>query len=224
MKRRREVSDASPLQEVTRRGMVGVAYVGLAALVAAAGLGTGLAWRLTLAAATGLLLVGIVRLGQARLGLARQRRAADLLLRTGVRVHPQSELLVWRAAELISDRNRRTLARSLNRLVSELERPALVSAVPLNRRGVRPHRALLHALAGRLAELERPVTAQGMVLVEELLTDGYTSPLYLGGHAEDVPRVVNRCLLALNAESSRQDSTGDGVASRLRRVGSGGGV
>src|ERR1700686_3527905 len=118
MKRRREVSDASPLQEVTRRGMVGVAYVGLAALVAAAGLGTGLAWRLTLAAATGLLGLGIVRLGQARLGLARRRRAADLLLGTGVRVHPQSELLLWRAAELISDRNRRSLARSLNRLVS----------------------------------------------------------------------------------------------------------
>jgi hypothetical protein len=109
--------------------------------------------------------------------------------------------------------------------VSELERPALVSAVPLNRRGVRPHRALLHALAGRLAELERPVTAQGIVLVEELLTDGYTSPLYLGGHPEDLPRVVNRCLFALNGESwPRQDSTGDGVVSRLRRIGSGGGI
>ena len=184
-------------------------YLVVAVLVAAGGFGAGVAWRATLAIATGFLAVGLLRIGRARLGLVRRRRAADALLRIGVKVHPQSELLIWRAAQLTSDRNRRMLARSLKRIVSELERPSLVrSAVPLNRRSLRPHLPLIRLLAARLAQLERSVTAQGVVLVEDLLTDGYAGPLYLGGHAEDLPTAINRCLAALNDNSGRLQAPG----------------
>ena len=130
------------------------------------------------------------------------------------------------------------LARSLNGILCELERPSLVSAVPLNRRGLRPHLPLIRSLAARLAQLERPVSAQGIVLVEELLTDGYASPLYLGGCAEDMPPVINRCLATLDddigllpqrstseatrpAESSRDEASRYG--GHKKRVGSEGG-
>ena len=177
MEGRRVLPGASPPSAVQR----GFAYLVVAVLVTAAGFAGGLAWGLTVAVGAGLSAVGLSQFGRARLELVRRRRAADALLRTGVKIHPHSELLSRRAAQLTSPRNRRALARSLNRIVGELERPSLVSAVPLNRRGLRRHLPLIRLLAARLGQLERPVTAQGMLLVEELLTDGYTSPLYLGG-------------------------------------------
>ena len=136
------------------------------------------------------------------------RRTADARLRTGVKVHPESALLVWRAAELTCDRNRRTLSGSLKGIARELQRPSLVSAVPLNRRAVRPHLELVLALASRLAQLDRPVAPKGMVLVEELLTDGFTSPLYVGGRDADVPAALERCLSALDGEAGTTEGAG----------------
>jgi len=132
---------------------------------------------------------------------SRLRRQADVLLRTGVQVHPQSRLLVWRAAELTGRRNRKALARSLRWIVLELERPALVTPVPVNRRAVRPHLELLQALVDRVAFLERPVAAQGMVLVEELVTDGLASPLYVGGRRADLRTVLGACFDALDRDA-----------------------
>jgi hypothetical protein len=203
MNGRREVSYAGRGVDV-RPGLV---YLGLAALTAVVGFGAAVPWRLTVAAAAALLLVGLVHVGRTRRDSSRRRRAANALLRTGVKVHPQSDLLVRRAAELTSHRNRRILARSLNGVVREIERPPLVTAAPLNRRGLRPHLELVRELAERLAELERPVTPQGMVLVEELLTDGYASPLYLGGAEEEVPVAIKRCLQALDSERRPRDES-----------------
>jgi hypothetical protein len=147
------------------------------------------------------------------------RRQADGLLRTGVKVHPQSALLVWRAAELTSARNRRILSGSLKSLARELLHPSLVSAVPLNRRAVRPHLELVLALASRLAQLDRPVAPKGMVLVEELLTDGFASPLYVGGRDTDVLAALERCLSALDGEAG----TAEGIVVQVAE-GNGGGV
>ena len=127
-----------------------------------------------------------------------RRRQADTLLRTGVRVHPQSTLLVWRAAQLTAPRNRRVLARSLRRMVRDVERSAR-SPVPLNRVAVAPHVQLLHQLAARLADLSGKVTPRGMVLVEDLITDGLASPLYIGGRECDVRPVLQACLDALES-------------------------
>jgi hypothetical protein len=128
-----------------------------------------------------------------------RRREADTLLRTGVRVHPQSALLIWRAAQLTAPSNRRVLARSLQRVVRDLERrrPA-VSPVPLNRAAVAPHAGLVHLLAARLADLPTQVAPRGMVLVEDLITDGLASPLYIGGRESEVRPVLEACLDALD--------------------------
>src|SRR4051794_1407067 len=81
------------------------------------------------------------------------RRNADRILRGGARVHPDSALLVWRAAELTSARKRRSFARSLRGVVRGLDGNALPGAVPLNRRGVRPYTAALVALAELVGDL-----------------------------------------------------------------------
>jgi hypothetical protein len=192
---------------VARFWPVAAVYAVLAGVAPVVGFGAGIPWRLSLAASAACLLVGLGQAGRAALALARRRRTADRLLRTGVKVHPHSELLTWRAAELTSARNRSMLARSLRGLVQEVERPSFVTAVPLNRRGLRPQLPLVRSLAARIANVDRAVAPRGMVLVEELLTDGFTSPLYVGGRTEDVSRSIERCLVALD---------GDGVAARLR--------
>ena len=209
-----------------------VFYATLAGAAIVVAFGIGLSWRLTLVAAAACLLVALGQVARMRLALARRRRTADRLLRTGVRVHPQSELLMWRAAELTSDHNRKMLAGSLRRVVREVDRPSLMTAVPLNRRNLRPHLPLVRWLADRLASLERPVAAQGMVLVEELLRDGFVSPLYLGGRREGLREIIERCLAALDAESRSERSVAQsgfewGATSRRgrgTRVHSGGGL
>jgi hypothetical protein len=114
------------------------------------------------------------------------RRRADVLLRGGARVHPESALLTWRAAELTSARARRRAARSLRGVVRGLDGNALPGAVPLNRRGVRPYTAALVALADRVGDLARPVAPRGMLLVEDLLVGG-DSPLYARENLERLP-------------------------------------
>ena len=81
-------------------------------------------------------------------------------------MHPDSALLVWRAAELTSTRERRRYARSLRSVVKELDGKHLPGAVPLNRRGLRPYAAALAALAERLGDLSQPVTPRSMLLVQ----------------------------------------------------------
>jgi hypothetical protein len=136
----------------------------------------------------------------ARALLRRQavRVTADDLLRRGVKVNPHSMLLAGRAAELTSARNRRLISRTLSTIAREVERPSLALAVPIDRRAVAPHVGLLRAVAGRVARLERPVEARGMLLASELVTDGYGSPLYAGGADCDVATVLGHCLVALD--------------------------
>ena len=160
-------------------------------------------------AAAGCLLLAALRAARALRDRAALRRTADELIRSGVRIHPQSTLLVWRAAELTSDRNRKVLSRSLSAIARELARQPLVSPVPLDRRAVRPHVTSVGALAARVGRLECPVSPRGILLVDELLTDGFASPLYIGGRREDVPAALERCLCALD---DRRLPTGSAAA------------
>jgi hypothetical protein len=125
------------------------------------------------------------------------RSRADRLLRGGVRVHPDSALLTWRETELTSQRHRNVLARSLGHVVRELEGRVLPGPAPLSR-AARSHVDSIRALAERLAALERPVTAQGMLLVEDFVTDGFGSPLYVPERAADLEPLIERCLAALD--------------------------
>jgi hypothetical protein len=54
----------------------------------------------------------------------------------------------------------------------------------------------LEALAARLGDLERPVTATGLVLVGRFLTDG-GSPLYDRSAVDFLPRTVESIRSAL---------------------------
>lgn len=124
------------------------------------------------------------------------RETADCILRGGARVHPESALLVWRAAELTSARERRTCARSLRSIVKELDGKHLPGAVPLNRRGARPYEPVLAAIAERVGDLSQPVTPRSMVLVRDLLTDG-ESPLYCRPNVDKLPEALRRIQSAL---------------------------
>jgi hypothetical protein len=85
--------------------------------------------------------------------------------------------LAWRVEELVATRNRLDLAHSVRSLVRDAEPRYLPSASPFNRLAVRAEADRLLAVAARLADLERPVAARGVVLVDRLLTDG-SAPLY----------------------------------------------
>jgi hypothetical protein len=90
----------------------------------------------------------------------------------------------WRAEQLTSPRERRTLARTL-RLI---ERSAFDRSVgryrPLHLPAVRENSESLELLADTLETVDEPVTPAGMLRVVELVTDG-AGPLW--GQTKDVP-------------------------------------
>jgi hypothetical protein len=133
--------------------------------------------------------------------LSRLRRLADRQL-LGTAVPRVPELVAWRAGELTSDRSRRVLARSLRGVVSELDEGRLPGASPLNRTGARPEADLILALADRVGDAERPVTARGVLLVEDLLTDGW-GPLYARDRVDELGPSLTRCLITLDEGDDR---------------------
>jgi hypothetical protein len=100
----------------------------------------------------------------------------------------------WREEELVTRRARAARPRELQRIVRSASAERLPSASPLNRTAVRSSAALFAALAERLGD-DRPVTAFGMLHVDQLLRDP-ESALY-GEHDELLPRALTRVLGAL---------------------------
>jgi hypothetical protein len=72
----------------------------------------------------------------------------------------------------------------------------LPTASPMNRIAVRAESETLLALAGRLADLERPVAARSVVLLERLLLEP-SGPLYDRELADDLPAYLDCALEAL---------------------------
>jgi hypothetical protein len=105
--------------------------------------------------------------------------------------------LALRASQLTTDRRRRQLARSLRRTVNEARHPAptraLVSIV--NRHAVFEAEDAIQAMIGRLASPDS-VTVKGMAMLERILTDGASSPLY----ARYEPGAFRDQLLAAKSE------------------------
>lgn len=109
---------------------------------------------------------------------ARLRRAQlDRRLAQGADPLTNPELR-WRARQLTSHRNRRRLAKEIERVLDAAgTRPWLGgSAAPLNRVEIARCRELLQALASDLRGAE-PVALRGVALTAQLLHDG-CSPLY----------------------------------------------
>jgi len=154
----------------------------LAASLAVLGLGVagGLAGDSLLVAPISLALLGLV-LATRRWEERRQARAAaDAWILRGY--ENRASRYGWRIDELASQRERTLLGRSVRRIVPELAAGRRPGASPLNRFALRPFRSELVALADRLDDLERPVSAAGILGVHRLLTRPdsvlYSRPLF----------------------------------------------
>jgi hypothetical protein len=110
-----------------------------------------------------------------------------------------SRALGRRARRLISDRKRRRMATAILRVLNEAEATGTprTAAVPIQRGAVRACRRFLLMIAHELRDTEFPVSAKGVALVDQLLTDG-ASPVYapLGERAlEEAVRHAHAALL-----------------------------
>jgi hypothetical protein len=130
---------------------------------------------------------------RARRMLRAARRAADTEL--ALRKLPPLRL-AWRIDELVSTKNRLDLAHSLRTLVRDASPRYLISATPINRLAVRAESETLLALASRVADLNRPVAARGVVLLERLMVDA-SGPLYDRERVDELPAYLDCALDAL---------------------------
>lgn len=121
------------------------------------------------------------------------RRNADAEL---ARAETAPLRLAWRVEELVTTKSRLDLAHSLRSLVRDASGRYLPAASPINRNAVRAHSATFAALADRLANLDRPVAARGVVILRRLLVDP-SGPLYDRERAEELPAFLDALLEAL---------------------------
>ncbi|HVN60190.1 MAG TPA: hypothetical protein VMT59_02940 [Gaiellaceae bacterium] len=161
-------------------------WAAAAAVALAVGWGIGLRITDLIVLPVALVLLGLIKTGQRWNARRRRCSVADAWLRSGGR----AAQFQWRADELTAPGERHLLARSLRSVVRELgSPPGLRSAVPLNRRALRPHTDELAALAERLDDLECPVAPAGILEVQRLLTSP-GSPLHLYGNEADLSETL----------------------------------
>lgn len=101
----------------------------------------------------------------------------------------------WREEELTSARARAGRRSEVERLVRAASAERLPSASPFDRIAVRRCAALFERLVDRLDD-DRPVSARGILFVDQLLRDP-ASPLF-GTHSELLPRALTRVIGALD--------------------------
>ena len=135
--------------------------------------------------------------GYVRFDLWRCRRLADHLLLAHARGPVSSAIADWRAAELTSERMRRHLAGWVHDLIRETEQRARPTWTPLNRAAARQSLFLLRQLEHRIGDLSLPVSPRGVLIVQELLADGTTSPLYRTDRADALPDALAEALAGL---------------------------
>ncbi len=168
----------------------------LAAGTAVFGVGVagGLAGRSLLVAPLSLVLLGLVLAARRWEERHRACAAADAWIARGY--DNRASRYGWRIDELTSQHERRLLGRSVRRIVPELAAGRLPGASPLNRPALRPFRSELIALADRLDDLGRPVSAAGILGVHRLLTEP-GSVLYSRPHFDAQPRDIGAELGAI---------------------------
>jgi hypothetical protein len=131
-----------------------------------------------------------------RIKVAARRAALTRQLAEGADAASTAELAL-RAAQLTSDRQRRQLARSLRRTITDARQPAMTRALVsiVNRSAVLEADDALQATIARLADPE-PVAAKGMAMLERLVTDGVWSPVFNAAE----PGTLRRQLLIAKGE------------------------
>ena len=125
---------------------------------------------------------------------AARRRRADLWLQTADTFVPPEYR--WRADELCSARERRSIARSLRAIIATARSRRLVIAGVFDRDAVVRHAAAIDALAARLLDTARPVTPAGMLLALDLLTSPW-SALWSDARSDLLPDAIRQTLVAL---------------------------
>ena len=85
------------------------------------------------------------------------------------------------------------------RLVRDANPRYLPGAAPFNRVAVRAAADDVLAMADRLADLERPIAARGVLLLERLLVDG-AGPLYDREHADELLAAIDEAEAAAALE------------------------
>jgi hypothetical protein len=141
-----------------------------------------------------------------RVRVAVGRRALTRALSEGADPVSSPELSV-RAVQLTSSRNRKQVARTLRRTISESHRPALTRSrvVIIRRAAVLDAEDALKVMIERLGNSE-PVRAEGMAIAERILTDADWSPLYSPAEPGELRRLVR---VATAAMGTRDPSTHD---------------
>jgi hypothetical protein len=113
-----------------------------------------------------------------RIRAAARRGALTARLARGADPTASPELTL-RASQLTSERRRRRMARTLRRTVSEARHPSTARAFVsiASRCGVLGAGDAFQMIIGRLASPD-PVAVKGMAMLERIITDGASSPLY----------------------------------------------
>lgn len=146
------------------------------------------------AAAVCFALAAAVRAERAEIDLRGIRRTADRLLLADPHSAEGSDIVRWRALELVAPATRQGLAREVEQTLRRTDPARLPSASPLRRGVARRHRELLLRIEERMLD-GRPVTARGVLLLRRLLQEP-ASPLY-DEHAGDLSRALAHVLLEL---------------------------
>jgi hypothetical protein len=112
--------------------------------------------------------------------------------------------LALRAQQLTSTRMRRTLTHTLRRTIAEAHRPAAAHAriVIIDRRAVLDGEQVIDALIGRL-ESPSPVCAEGMAILDRILTNADRSPLYNPSEPGTLRRLICVATSALDTEPAQ---------------------
>ncbi|HEX4008420.1 MAG TPA: hypothetical protein VHX62_00345 [Solirubrobacteraceae bacterium] len=115
-----------------------------------------------------------------------------------------SRALARRAAQLTTTRNRRTLARSLRRVVADAHDPQVGRArsIIVRRGPVLDAESLFNALSSRLAA-PGAIRAQGVAQAERILTNADISPLYNHSEPGALRGVLAAALTAMDGEPTR---------------------
>ena len=111
----------------------------------------------------------------ARIRRRRLRERADHWIERGY--DRADSPVAWRIQELTSERERLRLSRSMRGVLRSLSGTWMPGASPVNRVALRPYETLLAEIADRLAEIEYPVSAVGVLGVRRMLADP-DGPLY----------------------------------------------
>lgn len=137
-----------------------------------------------------------------RLRTLMSRRRLDARLLEGADPDMSPELAL-RARQVTSLSHRRTLADSIDEIVSVAEGrgPRVSAAPPLACRGIRSARESLLELARALRE-RQPVEPVGVVMTERLLTDG-ASPLYRDSDQDSLGDTATTARAALEGHCLR---------------------